>query len=115
TLAGPENSDFLKDARSYGIVMTERQRNARCYSARPGDDAEFEWDSPAVENAAGSSSERSRAAERRLDSFGKSRQSERRRGRSAKSRKPLSPAARKKIAAAQRARWAKWKAARRRK
>jgi len=35
-----------------------------------------------------------------------------RRGRRAKSRKPLSPAARKKIAAAQRARWAKWKAAR---
>jgi len=38
-----------------------------------------------------------------------------RRIRTVKSRKPLSAAARKKIAAAQRARWAKWKAARRRK
>ena len=38
-----------------------------------------------------------------------------RRVRTVKSRKPLSAAARKKIAAAQRARWAKWKAARRRK
>ena len=38
-----------------------------------------------------------------------------RRARMVKSRKPLSAAARKKIAAAQRARWAKWKAARRRK
>jgi hypothetical protein len=38
-----------------------------------------------------------------------------RRVRTVKSRKPLSVAARKKIAAAQRARWAKWKAARRRK
>lgn len=36
-----------------------------------------------------------------------------RRGRTAKKRKPLSVAARKKIAAAQRARWAKWKVARR--
>jgi hypothetical protein len=36
-----------------------------------------------------------------------------RRVRSVKSRKPLSAAARKKIAAAQRARWANWKAARR--
>jgi hypothetical protein len=36
-----------------------------------------------------------------------------RRGHTAKKRKRLSVAARKKIAAAQRARWAKWKAARR--
>ncbi len=36
-----------------------------------------------------------------------------RRVRTVKRRKPLSAAARKKIAAAQRARWAKWKAARR--
>jgi len=37
------------------------------------------------------------------------------RGRAVKKRKPLSAAARKRIAAAQRARWAKWKSARRNK
>ena len=35
------------------------------------------------------------------------------RGRTVKKRRPLSAAARKRIAAAQRARWAKWKSARR--
>jgi hypothetical protein len=37
------------------------------------------------------------------------------RGRAVKKRKPMSAAARKRIAAAQRARWAKWKSARRNK
>ncbi len=46
--------------------------------ARGGNDAQFRWDSPAVENAAGSSAEGSRASKRSSDGIGKSRESERR-------------------------------------
>jgi hypothetical protein len=46
--------------------------------ARGENDAQFKWDSPAVENAAGSSAEGSRASKRSSDGIGKSRESERR-------------------------------------
>jgi hypothetical protein len=46
--------------------------------ARGGNDAQFKWDSPAVENAAGSSAKESRASKRSSDGIGKSRESERR-------------------------------------
>jgi hypothetical protein len=56
--------------------------------------------------------ERLNAALMALGSFG-NRSGRLRQVRTVKKRKPLSAQARKKIAAAQRARWAKWKAARR--
>jgi hypothetical protein len=46
--------------------------------ARGGNDAQFEWDSPAVENAARSGAKGNGAAERSSDGIGKSRESERR-------------------------------------
>jgi len=46
--------------------------------ARGGNDAQFKWDSPAVENAAGSSTERSRTSKRSSGGIGESRESERR-------------------------------------
>ena len=45
---------------------------------RGGTDAQFKWDSPAVEKAAGSSAEGSRGSKRSSDGIGKSRESERR-------------------------------------
>lgn len=83
--------------------------------ARGEHDAQFEWDSPTVENSTRPSTkevDRLNAALIALGSMG-NRNGRLTRVRTGKKRKPLSAVARKKIAAAQRARWAKWKAARR--
>jgi hypothetical protein len=109
-LIGRESSILIGPA-------TQRQLYAGCYNARPR--------GKTMPNLSGIvqqlKTERDRAQEEveqlnaalmALGNLG-SQSAGLRRVRSVKSRKPLSAAARKKIAAGQRARWAKWKAARR--
>jgi hypothetical protein len=68
---GRQSSTLIDPAHGVGFMRTVTML------ARGGNDAQFKWDSPAVENAARSGAEGSGAAERRPASFGKPWQSER--------------------------------------